>query len=252
MKADAKRVYAIDEIRGLSILLMVIYHAVYDIVFIFGVPFPFFSSPFMNALRDIFAGLFIVISGVACRYSRNNIKRGFFCFLFGIAISIVSYIVSPAQFIAFGILHFLGCAMLLYGLLEHLWNRLPSAAMIAILAVLFVFTYGLPNWYVGVPGLLQIALPASLFSFKYGFPLGFPTGGFFSADYFPLMPWFFLFLLGSYVGKYIQQERFPKWFYQPHMPWLGFVGRHTIWIYLAHQPVVYGVLWLVFWAFGRV
>ena len=145
MQAGAKRVYAIDEIRGLSILLMVLYHAVYDVVYIFGVNFPFFSSPFMNVLRDIFAGLFILISGVACQYSRNNIKRGFLCFMLGIVISIVSYLVSPSQFIAFGILHFLGCAMLLYGLIEPLLNRLPRVFMMVLLAVLFVFCYGVPN-----------------------------------------------------------------------------------------------------------
>jgi uncharacterized membrane protein len=251
MQAGAKRVYAIDEIRGLSILLMVLYHAVYDVVYIFGVNFPFFSSPFMNVLRDIFAGLFILISGVACQYSRNNIKRGFLCFMLGIVISIVSYLVSPSQFIAFGILHFLGCAMLLYGLIEPLLNRLPRVFMMVLLAVLFVFCYGVPNWYVGIPGLWEIPLPAQLFSWKYGFPFGFPNGGFFSADYFPLIPWLFLFLLGSYIGRYIKEERFPKWFYASHVPFLGAVGRHTIWIYLAHQPVVYGILWVFFHLIGQ-
>ena len=246
MQAGVKRVHAIDEIRGLSILLMVIYHAVYDIVYIFGVNFPFFASPLMNTLRDIFAGLFLVISGVACQYSRNNIKRGFYCFLFGIAISIISYLISPSQFIAFGILHFLGCSMMLFGLLQPLLDRLPRVAMIAIFAILFVVSYGIPNWYIGIPGILEIPLPVQLYSWKYGFPFGFPNGSFFSADYFPLIPWFFLFLLGSYVGRYIREERFPKWFYKPHVPFLAFVGRHTIWIYLAHQPIVYGVLWVIF------
>ena len=66
-KDTAKRVGMIDEIRGIAILLMVVYHTFFDLVVLFGLDLPIFFSPAMNVIRDLFAGLFIFISGTACR-----------------------------------------------------------------------------------------------------------------------------------------------------------------------------------------
>ena len=71
-----ERIHLIDEIRGFSIIMMVIYHAAYDVVVIFNVDFPLFYHPVIRFLEPLFAGLFIFVSGMSGRLSRSNLKRG--------------------------------------------------------------------------------------------------------------------------------------------------------------------------------
>ena len=103
MKKDlSSRVHLIDEVRGFAIICMVFYHAMYDLVVIFGVDFPVFTSPVMqDILQPLFAGLFIFISGTAGHYSRSNLKRGAICFALGMALTLVTAVFMPAELIAF-------------------------------------------------------------------------------------------------------------------------------------------------------
>lgn len=79
------------------------------------------------------------------------------------------------------------------------------------------------------------------------FPLGLHPLIFASADYYPLLPWIFLFLAGYWLGVAFLQRRAPEFCYREHLSALGWIGRHALIIYLVHQPVVYGVLWLADW-----
>ena len=81
--------------------------------------------------------------------------------------------------------------------------------------------------------------------------LGWTYEGFVSTDYFPLLPWVFVFLLGTWAGKYIKAGRMPAWFYQTDCPPLAAVGRHSLVIYVLHQPVLYGLTMAGLWLFGR-
>ena len=121
------RIFLLDEIRGFSILCMVVYHGVYNLLTFFPISFPFFYSPLVIFLRDLFAGMFILISGVSCRFSRNNPKRGLLCLLFGMVMAAGSLLFVPELPIYFGILHFLGCAILLFALLQKALDHLPIA-----------------------------------------------------------------------------------------------------------------------------
>lgn len=71
-----QRVWFLDEARGLSVLLMVLHHGAYDAVFLLGWPLPFLFSGWFGVIRAFFAGVFVLISGCACRLSRNNLRRG--------------------------------------------------------------------------------------------------------------------------------------------------------------------------------
>lgn len=75
--------------------------------------------------------------------------------------------------------------------------------------------------------------------------------GFVSTDYFPLLPWIFVFLLGTWAGKYIKEGRLPRWFYEAKCPPLAGVGRHSLLIYMLHQPVLYGFTMVLLWILGR-
>lgn len=241
-----KRVGLIDELRGLSIVLMVVYHTFFDLVYIFGVNIPAFNSGFLDFLQQLFAGLFIVISGVACRYSKNNLKRGALCFGIGMVLTLVTYFFMPGELILFGILHFMGVSMMLYGLLHKALDKLAPWLGMAVMAALFIITYRAQSGF-----LLGLPLPQALYETSYLFPLGFPQRGFFSADYFPLLPWVFLFFAGSYLGVYFKEGRMPAFCYKTHLRPLAFVGRNTLVVYVLHQPVVYGILYLVFSFIGK-
>lgn len=236
-----ERVGTIDELRGISILLMVVYHFFYDLVCFYGVFIPLFSSPALDFLRDLFAGLFIFLSGISCRFSRNNLRRGVLCFACGMLLTLVTSIFLPDEIIWFGILHLLGLSMIFFSFLRPLLDLFSSPLPGLILfSFLFLLSYRVPHGY-----LLGIELSPSLYQIDLLSPLGLPTVRFFSSDYFPLIPWFFLFLAGSCLGVYIIRKKFPVWLYQTHCSALAAVGRHTLLIYLLHQPVLFGLLYLI-------
>ena len=74
---------------------------------------------------------------------------------------------------------------------------------------------------------------------------GFTTPDFASADYFPLLPWFFVFLLGTWAGRYVKAGRLPQWFYTARAPRLALVGRHALVLYVLHQPALYALTMLL-------
>ena len=64
-------------------------------------------------------------------------------------------------------------------------------------------------------------------------------------DFFPIFPWLFVFLAGAFLGRYVKEGRFPPFLYKTHIRALAFVGRHSLLIYLAHQPLLFGILTLI-------
>ena len=74
----------------------------------------------------------------------------------------------------------------------------------------------------------------------------FPQAGFSSTDYFPLLPWIFLFATGYFLYSFLQEKGlinrlFGKW----KVPGINFLGKHSLIIYMIHQPICYVVAFLV-------
>jgi uncharacterized membrane protein len=90
-----------------------------------------------------------------------------------------------------------------------------------------------------------VHLPAALFRTNWLMPLGFFNSSFRSADYFALIPWFFLFLLGAFAGTYVRDGRLPAPFYRRHSRVLCWLGRNSLWVYMGHQVVLYAVFFLI-------
>lgn len=244
-KTDGKsRVFLLDEIRGFAILCMVVYHAMFNLKYEFGVDVPIFFTEWFDIIRDIFAGGFVFISGIMCRYSRDNVRRGAKCFMVGMVITFVVPFFSEGG-IYFGILHMLGVSMMLYGLFEGAFERVPPFIGLAAAAVLAVFTWNAAYGYLGV-GDFSWSFPEKAKEVGVLFPFGVISDDFFSSDYFPLLPWFFVFLAGSYLGYWFKSGDMPRCFYSSHCRWLAAVGRATIWIYIVHVPIIYGILSLIF------
>ncbi len=262
------RVGLLDEARGLLVILMIIYHALYTLTYsnlLSGTQFFFtlgdlFYSPVVNILRDIGAGLFIFICGASCVYSRNNFKRGAIIFIAGILVTIVTVYFVPDKQILWGILHCLGLSIVLYDFLAKPLSKLKWWLGVPIFAVLSILTFGLANTdfyfrHIGVP--FVESLQINTFSLvtssnvwgtisRFIFPLGITAPNFSSpGDWFPIFPWIFILFIGTFYGRRLKEGRALKFAYKTHVRPLAFVGRHALVIYLLHQPIIYGILALL-------
>ena len=96
---------------------------------------------------------------------------------------------------------------------------------------------------------LGAALPAlvagAAIRFDWLLPLGIHSPEFASYDYFPLVPWFGVFLAGAALGKWAYAPGRSLLPLSPRETFINFAGRHSLLIYLVHQPVIMGVLYLL-------
>ncbi len=243
--AKPRRVHLMDELRGVLIIGVVLYHLLYDLAVLFPVGIPWMFSNWMNSVRNICAGALIVVSGISCHYTRSNWRRGLRAFGLGMLLTVVTALFIPSQLILFGILHFFGSMMMLYALLRPLLEKVPTMAGLLGSTLLFFLTWPIFSGFIRVLG-VTVYLPEFLYNKPLLFPLGFACQGIASADYYPLIPWGFLFLAGSFFGRYVRAGRLPEFCYRSHLPLLARIGNHTMLIYLVHQPVIYGLLALIF------
>ncbi len=228
-KQKKKRIDSIDALRGLAVVLMVCHHFFFDLVTFLDAPDWLFSNPVFDILHYVFAGIFIGLCGVSSRFSGSNIKRGLLTLVVATVISVVTYFMDMP--IIFGVLHLLAFCMLFYGLTGRFWEKLPMM----IMPVFTVIGTVVSAWCVN-----NIEIDSDKL-----WILGWDYEGFVSYDYFPLLPWIFVFLFGTWLGYYIKENKFPKKFYTLTVPVLPQIGRHALIIYIVHQPVLYGITMLI-------
>ena len=217
-----RRIEALDLWRSACVFAMIAYHTVCDLALLGAVPEEAAGTLPALAARYFAAVGFILISGICARLSRGCARRGFTVLCAGLLVSAATAVIGLP--VKFGILQLLGCSMLLYGAARERLDGLRGAAWLWA-ALLAAGARVCADVRVGVPFL---------------YPLGLRTEGFYSADYYPLVPWLFLFLLGTRMGGYIIKngDKPPLTAHFP--PALTFAGRHSLVIYLLHQPLIYG------------
>lgn len=281
-----QRFETLDTFRGIVIVNMIAYHFLYDVFVIFGSNPFWYRNPGIHAWQQFICCSFIILSGFVWPYGKKkNLKRGIIINLLGFVITAFTLIFTPGQEIWFGILNFLGCAILLTFPLDmvvrkitqqtssaksknHVTYRtchwqLSTDALAAkkshpvfwvgliISIVLFFLFHKVNNGYLGFnffylfnANLCQ--LPDALYQSKVLIPFGFPTDSFYSSDYFSILPWFFLYAFGYFLGRIIETK---KWFLKVshgRIPVLNWMGRKSIWIYMVHQVICYGICLLIF------
>lgn len=224
-----ERIQSIDALRGLAVLLMVVHHFLYDLCAFLNAPWWLFANPVFNFLHYVFAGVFIFLSGVSSRFSRSNIKRGAIVAAIALAISIVTGVMDMP--IRFGVLHLLSFCMIFYGINRKLFERFSSVSVPIIYAALLILS----------------ALTVKLISIdsRHLWMFGWTYPDFYSSDYFPIFPWLFVFLIGTWAGKPIREHRLSDRFYSFTVPFLPQIGRKALIIYIVHQPVLYGLTMLI-------
>lgn len=243
MKKDTRRIELLDELRGFAILAMIVHHFFLDLgdILSFDVGYEIFQK--LCVVQPIFWGIFIITSGICSRLSRNTIKRGIIVLGSGMVITIVTAVIMPLfgitnAKILFGILHFLGCAMIITGIAMPIIEKMNTLIGIIINLVLFSLTYNINSGTLAF-GLIDLPTPKT----NILMPLGVFNNNFASADYFSIIPWIFVFFIGAFIGKYAKEGAFPAWTYKKHIKPLAFVGRNSLWFYLGHQVVLYGILY---------
>ncbi len=260
-----QRYHILDEIRGITLCSMILYHAVWDLVYIFGYNWKWYQSDMAFLWQQSICFTFILLSGFCFSLGKKKFKRGLVVFGAGILISLVTEIFMPQNRIRFGVLTLLGSCMLIVAMAEKLGDLLlqrksedvqaesnrifgtPLAGMV-ICMICFVLTRRINYGVLGFFDVTVARLPRFFYNLgDVGNFLGFTEQTFFSTDYFSLFPWLFLFLTGYYFYHWMDRKQWGGDIGKaPSLgAWWRPVGRHSLIIYLLHQPVVYGLLYLL-------
>jgi len=228
----------IDQLRGVAILMMVAFHLCYDLTSVGWAHFKMLDDPFWLNWRSLIVGSFVFLAGVSLSLSqhgstRSAHKRLLQLILCAALVSLVTGIMFKERFIYFGVLHFFVVATLITRPL------LPYTAALGVAGVLLLTAGAAPGFDVMNPRTLNW--------------IGLASQKPFTEDYAPLIPWLGLLWIGVWVG--------PRWpmkpartntpvaptttTLQPITRGLGFLGRHSLMVYMVHQPLLLGGLLLL-------
>lgn len=234
------RLWEIDTLRGLAVVAMAFFHFMWDLYFFNLTTQNIIGGGWQTFARGI-GSTFIFLLGLSATldYARmvakgvnpfvRTLRRGLTVFGCGLIVSIATYFALPDEWVRFGILHHAGVAIIL----AYFFMRLPAPLTLLIGFVLI----GLGSYLGGLRGDTS----------QWLIPLGIVPRGVGMADYYPLLPWFGVALLGVAAGKwlYLNGQR------QFALPDAGnfilfralrFLGRHSLIFYLVHQPILIALL----------
>ena len=245
-KTAEDRFWEIDFLRGTAIILMIIFHFIYDLNHLKIIYYKLWEGPCAITAK-IVASFFLFLVGISLTISFNKskqhsslleirhkliIRAGKLLFI-GILITIISWILIPERFVIFGILHCIGVSI--------------------ILSIPFL-PYIIPNVLIGITLIISgIYLQYFTVDFPWLIPLGFVPPNYFYIDFFPLLPWFGVVLVGIALGNYLypqgQRRYHMNYTLQSTSKRICFIGRHSLPIYVLHQPVLFGFIYLIFYPF---
>ncbi len=212
----------LDALRGIAVIWMIIFHTCYDMRMLGFVSWDF-STGFWYAFPRVIAFTFLFCVGISLNYAhsprinwKSVWKRSLKLGLSALAISIGTYLTFPQQWVYFGTLH---CILLgsIFGVLLVNNRKLAFAIMLIILNAQYGLGYDI-KW---VSSIMQRQ----------------------SMDFIPIYPWFWAVLMGILTGPYLSKNRHIGRIQSPKV--LGLLGTHSLKIYLLHQPIIYGILWLI-------
>ena len=235
------RFWEIDFLRGLAVCLMILLHLLDDLYYFCG--FKGIHPLAWMVWQRVTAGIFIILAGISLSlnrsrgeklgiksphwFLRHSLLRGIKIFAWGMAVTLVTRAFLREGFVRFGVLHFLGLAMIA-GIpfvklrYENLW--------------LGLFSLGIGSYF-------------ARFQLKTAwlFWLGIRPRNFFSVDYFPFFPWFGLVLWGIFIGNTLYRDAERRFdlhdYHNPAIRWGCFLGRNSLVLYLIHQPLFIAVLY---------
>ena len=231
--AGTQRVVAIDVVRGIAIIAMVIYHFCFDLAYLRLAPFDFYRDPWWLHARTLILSSFLLIVGVSLVLAERSVdgRARFWSHVVRIGacaalVSLASYVIFPRSYIWFGVLHAIAVSLVLVRpLAKH-----PRAALLVGVGVIAAGMTLHHPWFDGR---------------ALGW-LGFMTAKPVTEDYVPLFPWMGVMLLGTSAGHWLVRTRFRALaLFEDGPRLLARIGRHSLAIYMIHQPLFLGALLLV-------
>jgi len=235
------RLWEIDFLRGIAVAMMIVFHLLYDLNYFAGHSFVL-SAGFWWLFARFTAVIFVFLVGVSLTLSHSRArasmsgkemtikytKRGLKIFGWGLLITALTWLfMSGNGTIWFGVLHLIGVSIILA---RPLLGR-------RFLSLFLAFAFMIAGLY----------LSTMVFDFPWLMPLGFTPAGFYALDYLPVLPWFGVVLFGMFFGSTFYPEGKRLFHLRSKAPGalkpLCLVGRHSLFIYLLHQPVLIGVLY---------
>ncbi len=236
----------LDTLRGLTMLSMIFYHFLWDLVYIAGINLSWYRGEGAYIWQQSICHTFILLSGFCWSFGKKPLKRGLLVFWGGGLITLVTMLLMPKNLVLFGVLTLIGSSMILMIPLDKLLKKATNPVVISLFMGLFIILFILFK-QVSDGTIMGFTLPAFLYSNLFTAYLGFPPTSFYSTDYFALLPWFFLFVAGYLFHKlcdrcgWLKAPFLKKDFLAP----FSFIGRHSLLIYMLHQPVLYGITQLI-------
>ena len=223
------RIWEIDFLRGIAFLCMVYDHAVYDLNYIFGIRTNFFWG-YDDLIGDFSAITFMILCGISANFSKNNLKRGLIVFASALVLTagtaLADGLFNTRLIIVFGILHFLGIAMII----SNFAKKLP----IWLTAILSVGSWLLGEYF------LTVRLNTNMLCM-----FGLYSRNFYSSDYYPLFPYLAFVLIGIILGKLLYKEKKSLFPFSIGKNPISFFGKNSFILYFIHQPIVFAVLFII-------
>lgn len=247
MKTD--RHHLIDTLRGFALINMFVYHTLWSMANIFHYKISWFPSFYTYLWQQSGASLFIILSGFCWALSKKHLKRSLVVLSCALFIFICTYLFNEKNTITFGILSFIGTAMLIMLPLAKILRYISPYCGFLLSIVLF-FTF--KNITHGCIGFMswQYTLPPDLYANNFTAFIGLPPQSFHSADYFPLLPWIFMYTAGYFIYYCVQKPISKNNIFKFNCKPLSLLGRHSLAAYLIHQPVIIALLWICFKVIG--
>jgi len=225
------RIRAIDALRGTAICMMIVYHAAFDLNWFHIISADFNHDRFWLSFRDLIVSSFLLLVGVSLALaSRAGISPKRFWRRIALVgacamlVTVGSYVTFPKTFITFGILH----CIVVSSILGWPLVRFPRAALIVGIVVIVV----------------GVAIGLPLFDLPWLNWVGLMTHKPATEDYVPLLPWFGVVLVGVSIGCWLLERhmRDLRQISRASPKWLTWLGRHSLLVYMIHQPIMVGLL----------
>jgi len=233
---SVSRIQLFDILRGVAIGLMATYHFCFDLNYYSFTHFNFNYDPFWLGLRASILSLFLGLVGISLVLStaggfnlRRYLRRLVWLAACAITVSLSSRMLFPESWIFFGVLHFIFVASILgLAFLRFYWVNLGTGSLLV---------------------LAGLTLQHPLFDQPWLQWIGLMTRKPITEDYVPLLPWFGVVLIGLFLGKLFLRSNWNKRLSAWHSDHatarlLALAGRHSLLIYIVHQPVLMGLVWV--------
>jgi uncharacterized membrane protein len=244
VKKNIIRFWEIDLLRGIAVILMITFHVFFDLDYfnIFNINFRLIP---IILLRYSIGITFLTLVGISLYlsyskslkvYSKKQIKlkfllRGLKIFGLALIITFITWIYPHEGFIIFGVLHCIGLSIILS------YPFLRFRILIFPIGILIIF--------------LGIYLKTFSFDFNWLLWLGFTPFKFYTVDYFPLLPWFGVILIGMFIGNTLYKDYKRKFNLKDYsrlksVRFFCYLGKHSLLIYFLHQPIIIILLYFLF------